>query len=120
MLKTLIFHQSIYIFSISENASIPTDFMVILNDLSASITWGAPSNPGSPVFSYYQLIVTDDSSTTHTNESIPASDLTEFTVTGLLPLTNYIIQLTAVNQLSPILVSSPTVEMELTTNTSGI
>ena len=100
----------------TEHPSTPNNLSVILDDTSAHITWDAPINLGSPAVSYYSLVISDDNGTTHTNETLPASGVTEFTVTDLLPLTNYTLQLRAVSQFSPVLVSSPAIELNFTTN----
>ena len=100
-----------------ENPSIPRNFEVALDGLSASLTWDPPSDLGSPELSHYSLVVVDDDGAVISNESVPAPGST---VTGLLPLTHYTIQLTAISQLSPVPVTSPTIEQEITTSTSGM
>ena len=103
-----------------DNPSIPVNLTVTLNDLIATISWEPPTNLGSPNVAYYSLVISDDGGNVLSNVTLPASGLTEFNATGLLPLTNYSIELRAVSQVNPVLVISPAAELNFTTNTSGI
>lgn len=75
---------------------------------------------GNPVISYYTLIILDDQGNTHTNETLPAPATTTYTPPALLlPLTNYTVKLTAISQLSPVPVTSPTVSLNISTPATG-
>ena len=76
-------------------------------------------NLGNPEISYYTLIILDDQGNTHVNETLPAPVTTMFTMPGLLPLTNYTVTLTAVSQLAPTPVISPTASFNFSTTTTG-
>ena len=103
----------------SDNPSIPLNLTITLDDLFATISWEPPTDLGSPVVSFYSLVISDDALNDLRNETVPAAGPTVFTATGLLPLTNYTVELEAVSQDSPVLVISPTVILEFATNTSG-
>lgn len=94
---------------------------MFIEDTVVTITWQTPSNLGNPLVAYYALIITDDDQNlTFINEHIPAIDNdTVFTVSGLMPVTQYSIELTAVSQLTPVLVASPSVSLNFTTDTTG-
>ena len=91
-----------------------------MSDIFATISWEPPSNLGSPKVAFYSLVISDDSGNVHSNVSLRASGATQFNAMHLLPLTNYNIELTAVSQISPVLVISPVAHLNFTTNTSGI
>ena len=101
------------------NPSAPENLAIQLEDLSAIISWESPANLGNPEVSYYSLVIHDDQGFTHTNETLPASGVTEFTASGLLPLTNYTVELTAISQLLPLAVTSHTLTLNFLTSTSG-
>ena len=107
--------------SLPDHPSIPINLTATatVSDVITTISWEPPSNLGSPEVAYYSLVISDDSGNVVSDVSLPASGLTEFNATDLLPLTNYSIELTAVSQVNPVLVISPVAELNFTTNTSG-
>ena len=114
------FKQTFPCLCFPDHPSIPVNLTATLNDLVATISWEPPSNLGSPNVVFYSLVISDDGGNVLSNVSLPVSDLTEFNATGLLPLTNYSIELRAVSQVNPVLVISPVAELNFTTNTSGM
>lgn len=113
-------HKHYFLFSFfSEHPSPPTNVTAMVGDSYASISWAPPISLGNPGVSFYSLVVLDESGNTLSNVTLPASGVTEFSATDLLPGTNYTIVLRAVSQISPVLVISPTTELDITTNTSG-
>ena len=105
-------------FHSSDHPSPPRNLRTVQSDLRVSILWDPPSNSGSPTVSFYSLLLSDEDGTILSNTTIPTSGLTEFTI-DLLPLTNYSVVMRAVSQLSPVLVISPTVDLNFTTNATG-
>lgn len=102
-------------FHSSDHPSPPRNLRAVQSDFRVSILWDPPSNRGSPTVSFYSLLLSDEDGTILSNITLPS---TEFTI-DLLPLTNYSVVLTAVSQLSPVLVISPTVGLNFTTNETG-
>ena len=105
-------------FHSSDHPSPPRNLRAVQSDLHVSILWDPPSNRGSPTVSFYSLLLSDEDGTSLSNITIPAVGLTEFII-NMLPLTNYSVVLRAVSQLSPVLVISPTVDLNFTTNATG-